>query len=153
MDRRIIVSNGKKYLVNCAGWNDDVGSGAPIGTLWIQSITDGRWYDVTLTGTSASAGIYVNPTPLSWYSPSQDFGYQLLSYSGSVYQVYLSGSGASASMISSTTPWPISSDYKPYLFLQSTDSNFYSVYVTGSSTLFVDQNSKINFNRPPTGSL
>jgi hypothetical protein len=144
MDRRVVISNGKKYIVNCAGWNDDVGPSASPGTLWMRSITDDRWYSVTLTGTSASTAIYVNPTPLSWYSPGPDFGYQLLSYSGSVYQVYLSGSGASARITASTTPWPISSDYKSELFLQSTDSNFYSVYVTGSKSLFVDQNSKIS---------
>lgn len=139
MIKRIIIKNGKKYIVNTAGWNDDVGPGVPAGTLWMQSITDGNWYAVTLTGTSASAALSINQTPLTL--TTNDLGYQLVldSYSGSVAQVYLSGSASAVTAIVAT--WPLSSDYKPYLWLQSTDGNYYNVNVSGSS-LVVDQNSK-----------
>ena len=137
MIKRVIIKNGKKYIVNTAGWNDDVGPGAPAGTLWMQSITDGNWYAVTLTGTSASAALSINQTPLTL--ATNDLGYQLVLGSGSVYQVYLSGSAGAVS--SKTAVWPINDDYKPYLWLKSTDGNYYNVNISCSS-LKVDQNSK-----------
>ena len=87
MTKRVIIRNGKKYIVNVPDWGDSgdevgVGPGGPLGTLWMQSITDGNWYAITLTGTSGSsvnsASLSVNQTPLTWQSPGQDFGYQLL---------------------------------------------------------------------------
>lgn len=139
MNRRIVIKNGKKYLVNTAGWNDDVGPGAPLGTLWMQSITDGNWYAVTLTGTSASAAISINQTPLAL--STSDLGYQLISSNngGAVYQIYLSGSAGSVAIKNAL--WPITSDWKPYFLLQSTDGNYYNVNVAGGN-LVVDQNSK-----------
>ncbi len=153
MIKKTIIKNGVKYIVNAPGWNDDVGPGAPAGTLWMQSITDGNWYAINLIGTSGSTAIYVNPTPLTWQSPGQDFPYQLLYcyQNDNVYQTYLSGSGANVTMSISQTPWPVSGDYKPYLWLQSiTDQYFYAVYAkSGSITLFVDQNSKKWMYPPP----
>ena len=146
MIRRTIIKNGKKYLVNAPGWEDGIGSLAPPGTLWEQSITDNSWYSVNVFGPSGSVVTYVNSTPLTWQSPGQDFGYQLLynDFDGNVYQVYLSGSGIDADLLISQTPWPLNSDYKPYLFLQSvTDNYFYKVYASGSVgsvELVVDQN-------------
>jgi len=137
MIKRTIIKNGKKYIVNTAGWNDDVGPGAPAGTLWMQSATDGNWYAVTLTGTSASAALSINQIPLTL--ATNDLGYQLVLGSGSVYQVYLSGSAGS--VVIKTAAWPIDDDYKPYLRLLSNDGNFYNVNISGSS-LLVDQNSK-----------
>lgn len=137
MIKKTIIKNGVKYIVNVPGWNDDVGPGAPAGTLWMRSITDNNWFAVTLTGTSASAALSINQTPLTF--ATNDLGYQLVLGSGSVYQVYLSGSAGAVT--SKVAVWPLNSDYKPYLWLQSTDRNFYKVNVSGSS-LLVDQNSK-----------
>jgi hypothetical protein len=139
MIRKTVIRNGKKYIVNTAGWNDDVGPGAPAGTLWMRSATDNNWYAVTLTGTSASAAISINQTPLTL--ATSDLGYQLVfdGYNGVVAQVYLSGSAGS--VVTKIASWPISSDYKPYLMLKSIDGNFYHVNVSGSA-LVVDQNSK-----------
>jgi len=148
MERRIVKKDGKKYLVNVSGYNDDVGPLAPAGTLWLQSITDNLWYSVNLTGTSASAARYVNPVSLDWQSVGgQDFGYQLVQNitNNQVYQVYLSGSGAAATVLVSNNSWSLNTDYKPYLYLTSiSDNNFYIVNITGSVALIVDQNSKWN---------
>jgi len=144
MLKRVIIRNGKKYIVNVVSWDScdeaGVGPGAPAGTLLMQSITDGLWYEITLTGTSGSAVVSVNQTASAWKSPGQDFGYQLvLGGGGSVYQVYLSGSAGS--VVIKTAAWPLSGDYKPCLRLLSNDGNFYNVNISGSS-LLVDQNSK-----------
>ena len=155
MNRRIILKNGKKYIVNCSGWNDDVGPGAPAGTLWMQSISDGLWYEVNITGTSGSTSLYVNPTPLTWQSPGQDLGYQLLLCpdDNKVYQTYLSGSASNVTMSVSQTSWPISSDYKPYLFLTSiTDGYMYPVYIRSGSIYFeINDNGRVwmNGGTPP----
>ena len=148
MQRRIVVNNGKKYLVN-APFSEEVGSLAPMGTLWMQSITDNKWYSVNLTGTSASndLALYVNQTPLTWESPGQDFGYQLLYCyeNGNVYQTYLSGSAGNVTMSISQTPWSSNFDYKPYLLLQSlTDNYFYTVSAkSGSIYLYSNPNSRV----------
>lgn len=144
MLKRVIIRNGKKYIVNVASWDScdeaGVGPGAPAGTLLMKSITDSNWYEVTLTGTSGSAAVSVNQTASTWKSPGQDFGYQLILGSGSVvYQVYLSGSAGAVT--TKVAAWPLGGDYKPYLFMKSTDGNFYNVGVSGSS-LLVNQNSK-----------
>ena len=153
MIKKIVISNGKKYMVNTAGWNDDVGPGAPMGTLWMIS-TDGKWYAVTLTGTSGSAAVAINQTPLGWQAPSigQDLGYQLLQHvNGNVYQVYLTGNAGAVTMNVNQTPWTNPLDYKTSLFLKSvTDSCFYNVYVSGGGpiVLSVNQNTKTNLNQP-----
>jgi hypothetical protein len=54
---------------------DGIGSGCSVGILWMKS-TDDNWYEIALTGTSASAAILVNQTPLAWQDNS--LGYQLL---------------------------------------------------------------------------
>ena len=146
MIKKTVIKNGKKYIVNAPGWEDGIGPSAPAGTLWMRSATDGKWYFMNVFGPSGSVDVYTDPTPLTWQSPGQDFGYQLLYnyYDGNVYQVYLSGSGAAADIYISQTPWLISSDYKPYLWLQSiTDGYFYEVYASGSIgsvELVVNQN-------------
>ncbi len=134
MIKRVIIKDGKKYIVNCASWNDDVGPGAPPGTLWEQSITDGNWYNINVSGSGMNAVIYI--TTSSWQSPGQDYGYQLVqATNGEVYQVYLSGSGTNATLQVAQTPWPIQSDYKPYLYLLSvTDGNYYDVYLFAETT-------------------
>lgn len=136
MIQKIVINNGKKYVVNAPGWNDDVGPGAPTGVLWLKSITDSMWYEVKLTGSPASS-FSVNPTPLTL--STNDLGYQLLqSTNGNVYQVYLSGSGAGVTVLLNTSPWPVDDDFKSNLFLQSkTDGFGYSVVVQGT-TLTID---------------
>jgi hypothetical protein len=147
MQKRIVINKGKTYLVNAPS-TEDVGSLAPMGTLWMQSITDNNWYSINLTGTSASndLAIYVNQTPLEWESPGQDFGYQLLYCydNNTVYQTYLSGSAGNVTMSISQTPWSSNFDYKPYLLLQSlTDSYFYTVSArSGSIYLFPNPTSR-----------
>ena len=162
MRKLVVIRNGKKYLVNTPDWGDSgdesgVGSPAPVGILWMRSITDGLWYEITLNGTSGSfvnsSSLSVNQTPLTW--TSNDLGYQLLLCpdNNQVYQTYLSGSAGSVSMSISQTPWPISSDYKPYLWMQSTaDRYFYPVYArSGSVYLWTDQNGRVwmNGGTPP----
>ncbi len=145
MIRKIVIRNGKKYIVNTAGWNDDVGPGGPAGTLWMQS-TDGNWYTVSLTGTSGSAAISINQTPLTL--TTNDIGYQYLYGTGnSAYQVYLSGNAGSVTINVNPSPISTVSDYKPYFNLQSTDGYFYQIYLSGSSNvLTVNQNSGIQIN-------
>jgi hypothetical protein len=143
MQRRIVKKGSKTYIVNVVGWEDGIGSGGTVGTLWGESISDGYWYSVNVSGPSGSVVPYINSTPTSLIS--NDLGYQLLynSFDGNVYQVYLSGSGLSADLLVSQTPWSINNDYKPYLLLQSiTDNYFYKVYASGSAgsvELVVDQ--------------
>jgi len=145
MIQKIVVKNGKKYIVNTAGWNDDVGPGAPNGTLWMQS-TDGNWYSVNVTGTSGSAAISINQTPVNLFT--NDIGYQLLYSNNNAYQVYLSGSSGGVTLKVNTTPWIPSTNYKPWLNLKSTsDGNLYQVYLSGSvPAIAVNQNSKISLN-------
>lgn len=130
--KRIIISNGKKYVVNTPGWNDEVGPGSPPGTLWLQSETDGLWYEVKLTGAPASS-FYVNPTPLTL--ATNDLGYQyVLSSDGNVYRIYLTGTGTGATVMLDPTALPTSLNYKSNLYLQSvTDEKGYGVYVQGTS--------------------
>lgn len=158
MQQRIVVSNGKKYRVNCPS-SEDVGPACSPGTLWMQS-SDLLWYAINLTGTSASNNLSfsVNQTPLTWVSPGgQDFGYQILACVDNTasYQVYLSGSAGYVTCSISQTPWAYDqSNTKPYLFLQSiTDGYFYRVYAkTGSIFLYPDPYSRIwmNNDSPPS---
>ena len=125
-----------------------IGSGCAIGTLWMQS-TDNNWYEINITGSSGSAAVYVNQTPLIWQDNS--LGYQLLQANGGdVYKVYLSGSSGDVSMSIEQTPWPSNLDYKPYLFMRSaTDGCFYVVSASVSASVVsvgVNQNSKIFLN-------
>lgn len=157
MMRLIRIVNGKKYLVNAPGWNDEVGPASAPGHIWMQS-NDGNWYDVSLTGTSGSAAVFINPTPLNWASPlGIDYPFQLLydQTNGGVYQVYLTGTGAGTTLNVSQSAYYNSSSYKPYLLLQSTDRFFYPLFVSGAGpiTVQVNQNGRIDLNRPPTGSL
>lgn len=46
--KRPILSGGKRYIVNCVSWDEGIGPGGPVGTLWLQS-TDGSWYAVNVS--------------------------------------------------------------------------------------------------------
>lgn len=148
MQKMIVTKDGKKYMVTAPGWNDDVGPGGPAGTLWMES-TDGNWYAVNVTGTSGSAVVSVNQTPLTVFT--NDIGYQLLydASNGNTYQVFLSGTAGSVTINVNPVPWAASTSPKPYFSLQSvTDGSFYQVYLTGAVTpvLTVNQNSKTTVN-------
>ena len=149
MQKRIVITNGRKYIVNAVAWDDSgPGSGAPAGQIWLKS-TDGNWYAVSVTGTSSSAALVVNQTPLGWIDPGgQAFGYSLIkSNDGNVYSCSLSGSGGHTAVVVSSTPWSNQNDYNPFWFLQSpTDGCYYNVALSGSSppVLVVNQNSKAN---------
>jgi hypothetical protein len=150
MQKRIIINGGKKYVVNVCDF-DGVGSLCPAGTLWMQS-SDSNWYFVNLTGTSGSnnLAVYVNQTPLDWQSPGQDFPYQLLYNisNGNVYQVYLSGTAGSVTILVNSTPAPSNMDYKPYLYLQSiTDGSFHIVSLSGvPPVLTIEDNGTVTPN-------
>lgn len=145
MIQKVVINNktGKKYVVNCPGWNDGVGPGAPAGTLWMQSQTDNNWYAINVSGTNNLVDVYVNPTTIGW--ESNDLGFQLLynNTDGNVYQVYLTGTGAGTTIEVNQTPWITELDFKPYLLLQSiTDGLFHRTYISGNAgsvTLSVDQ--------------
>lgn len=148
IQKMIVKKDGKKYMVTAPGWNDDVGMGGPTGTLWMQS-TDGKWYAVNVTGTSGSAVVSINQTPLP--VNTNDLGYQLLydSANGNTYQVFLSGTAGSVTINVNPVPWAGNNGYKPFFNLQSvTDGSFYQVYLSGAVTpvLTVNQNSKTTVN-------
>ena len=145
MIKKTVIKNGKKYIVNAPGWEDGIGPGAPDGTLWMRS-TDLNWYAVTLTGTSGSAAISINQTPLTWQSPGGDAGFELVynNTTNKPHQVLLTGNAGAVAISVNQTPWSNLLDYKPFLGLKSTDGNFYYVFVSGTpvSVLSVNQNSK-----------
>lgn len=125
-----------------------IGSGCDVGILWMKS-TDDNWYQISLTGTSASAAISVNQTPLAWTDNS--LGYQLLRASDAkVYQVFLSGSAGDVTMSIQQNSQSNDYDYKPHLLMKSiTDGYFYAVSASVSASvvsLVVNQNSKVWLN-------
>lgn len=122
-----------------------IGFGCEPGRLWMKS-TDGNWYELTLSGSSGSAAISVNQTPLTLQDNS--LGYQLLQANDNkVYQVTISGSSGSVAIAISQTAWANSFDYKPNLFMKSlTDQCFYvvsAVNTSGTISLVVNQSTKI----------
>lgn len=136
MNRIVKIVNGKRYLVNVAGWNDDVGPGAPAGQLWMQSSTTGEWYPVYIVGSSESPSsltMSVSQSVLPWQSA--DWGTQLVACNdGFSYIVYLTGSVTSASLFVSQSAYGSGSLGKPSLVLKSiTDGNYYSVNLVSGS--------------------
>jgi len=127
MTKRIIIKNGKKYIVNVPSWGEGIGSGGPIGTLWMKSITDGNWYPVNVSGPPAASVVSVTQTSLG-YQDNQ-LGNQLLPCDdGLSYIVYLTGVPNAVTFTVTQTPFTGSNVPKPNLLLQSvTNSNFYMV--------------------------
>ena len=132
MQKRIVIKNGKKFIVNAPCWSDGVGSGAPQGTLWMMS-TDNKWYPVNVSGSAPNIVVYVSQSALTWQSPSQDAGNQLLlANNGNSYLVYLSGSVPNVNFYVSQTPFNASP--KLNLLLSSvTDGKFYVVALNATS--------------------
>lgn len=150
MQQRIVVNKGKKYIVNCVGWEDmGIGPGFAVGQLTLKSYTDLYWYIVSASGSVGTASVYVSQSVLTAFGTSsyydQNYPYQLLySTDGNTYQVYLSGSAPNATVMVSQSMWATGSyirnwqnaiidTAKPYLYLQSiTDGNFYTFYLSSS---------------------
>lgn len=148
MQKRIIINNGKKYLVNVATDTGGVGAGFSVGQLVVKSITDRYWYVVVASGSTNQVSASVSQSQLTYYGTSSfydiNYPYQLLTANnGNKYALYLSGSAPSATLIVSQSAFTGSADGKPYLLLQNiTDKNYYRAYLSSSVatvTLKVDQ--------------
>ena len=162
MQQRMIISKGKKYLVNCPGDEAGVGAGFAVGQLTLKSYDDLYWYIITASGSSPNASVYVSESQLSYYGTSSFYDlnapYQLLGSSdGNTYQVYLTGTAPNATVtvsqsIYATGSYITSSNgtgsyviltAKPFLILQSiTDFNYYIASlqtISGVTSLVVGQ--------------
>lgn len=140
MQKRIVISNGKKFLVNAPGYEDGVGPGASVGTLWMSE-GSASWFAVVITGSKNTAVLSVSQSRLPYTDNS--LGYQLVSGDdGRSYFVYLSGNLPTVTFNVSQSAYTGSASSKPNLLIQSsTDSNFYKVYLhnsAGTITAVVD---------------
>ena len=142
MIKKIVIKNGKKYIVNAPGWEDGIGAGRSVGTLWMLS-DDASWYAVSISGSGAFADVYVDQTALSWADNS--LGIQLvLCDNGNSYETYLLGTSPTVTFNVSQSAYSGSSPPKPYLFLESSaDHNFYVVTL-------VDNAGTIEYSVSPT---
>jgi len=126
MQKRTIIKNGRKYIVNAPGWEDGIGPGCPTGTLWLKS-NNGSWYAVNATGIAGSVTTVVNQTTIGYQDNS--LGSQIVACDdGKSYLVYLTGVPNSVTLTISQSAYGTASiNAKPYLLLQSTDRNYYIV--------------------------
>jgi hypothetical protein len=146
MRKRIIIRNGKKYIVNTpdyggCGWEDGIGAGAQVGTLWMVS-SDGQWYTINASGSAPLVGIYVDQTSLGYADNNP--GLQLLTCDdGNKYFVYLTGAPTSVAFTVSQSAYTGSADGKPDLLLRSINDGDYYVVVlhndSGTIEAFVSQ--------------
>lgn len=147
MQQRVVVNNGKRYIVNTVGWEDGVGAGFPLGALVMKSITDKFWYIIYASGSANDVSASVSQSALSFPTESyfdQNYPYQLLGFDAtSSYVVYLSGSAPNTALVVSQSRFTGSSEPKPSLLLQNiTDGNYYTAYLSASAGaigLFVNQ--------------
>ena len=130
MQRRVVISKGKRFLVNAPSWGDGVGPGASIGTLWMSE-GSASWFAVSVTG-HGSASLQVSASAFPNYTDNS-LGYQLLAANdGRSYFIYLRGTPPSLQV--SQSAYTGSASPKPNLLLQSTtDSNFYPVYLQNNA--------------------
>lgn len=142
MIKKIVIKNGKKYSVNAPGWDDGIGAGCPVGTLWMLS-DDASWYAVQVSGSGGGADVYVDQTALTYVDNA--LGIQLvLCDNGNSYETYLLGTSPTVTFNVSQSAYSGSSPPKPYLFLESiTDHNFYVVTL-------VDNVGTIEYSVSPT---
>ncbi|HQI46554.1 MAG TPA: hypothetical protein PLC59_10905 [Bacteroidales bacterium] len=155
MQQRIVVSNGKRFRVNCPT-EDGVGAGFAAGQLVMKSFDDNKWYIVTASGSAGDVDIHVNQSPLPFtYGPvysqqqltasivdnqsffEQNFPYQIVaSDDGNAYAVYLTGTPPTVTFTISQSIYgkayitnSLNAHFdiaKPHLFLQNiTDGNYY----------------------------
>lgn len=147
MQKRIVHSKGKTYIVNCPGGDDGIGAGCPSGTAWLQDESN-AWYSVQLTGLSGSLDFSITAIPATSHSVgmnANDFGFQIVQANdGLNYQVSIDSAGPTI-VISQTQSHYNSS--KPYLFLQSkSDSAYYYVSAlntAGTKTLVINDNTRM----------
>lgn len=150
MQRRVIITNGVRQLVNVAGWEDGIGAGFATGQLVMKSFTDLKWYIVTTSGSSPSAAIYISQSALPFATSSfydQNYPYQLVACNdGLAYKVYLTGTAPTVTLTisqSASGPAYITSSTgaridiaKPNLLLQSiSDFNYYQVTLNNSASV------------------
>lgn len=111
MQQRVVISKGKRYLVNVATNDDGIGAGFSVGQLVMKSYTDGLWYVTTASGSAGNVVPFVSQSALPFQSGSiwtqnevtasrlpwpsfyeQNFPYQILGCNdGKAYQVFLDG--------------------------------------------------------------
>jgi hypothetical protein len=123
MQQRVILSGGKRYLVNVAANDDGVGPGFAVGQMVLKSYTDQRWYVVTASGSYTTATAYVSQSALGFVP------------TGSIYYQY----DNTASVQVAPTFFEQNS---PYQLLACNDRLAYRVYLTGTAptaTLTVSQ--------------
>lgn len=140
MQKRIVISNGKKYIVNTPGWEGGAGAGSSIGTLWMSE-GSASWFAIVVTGSKNTAQVAVSQSRLPYTDNS--LGYQLLAGDdGRSYFVYLSGNTPTVTLNASQSAYTGSASPKPNLLIQSsTDNNFYKIYLhnaAGTIQVIVD---------------
>lgn len=137
MQKRTVLSGGKRYLVNVAT-DDGIGAGFALGQLVVKSISDLYWYVVVASGSANNVTTSISQSKLETFGTSSyydiNYPYQLLAATnGNTYAVYLSGSAPNASLIISQSAYTGSAEPKPYLLLQNvTDRNYYRAYLSAS---------------------
>lgn len=145
MQKRVIISKGKKYIVNCVGGDEGIGAGCPSGTAWLADGSN-NWFSVQLTGLSSSLSLVATAIPAASQSvgmQSNDFPFQIVQADdGLNYQVSI----AVGAVVIAQTPSAYNSS-KPFLFLQSiTDSAYYYVWAkntAGTITLVINDNTRM----------
>lgn len=138
MQKRLMINNGKKYIVNVASDDNGIGAGFAVGMLVMKSYTDGYWYTINSSGSVGQVTASISQSRLETFGTSSyydiNYPYQLLrATNGNTYALYLSGSAPAASLIISQSAYTGSADPKPYLLLQNmTDGNYYRAYLSAS---------------------
>ncbi len=126
MMRKVVISNGRKYLVTVPGGvdNEGVGPGSPIGSFWMVSFS-GSWFQVSAQFSSSATAVYVSQSVLTYQS--NDLGIQLISCNDShSYYCYLTGNPPTVTFVVSQSAYTGSDQPKPNILLHSiTDNNFY----------------------------
>lgn len=146
MQRRIIVSNGKRFLVNVPA-EDGIGAGFPTGFVTVKSTTDSRWYLFTASGSAGNVTASISQSALSFPTSSYydlNMPFQLVkSTNNNSYAVYINNTAPTASLFVSQSAYTGSAEAKPFLLLYNiTDGNYYRAYLSSSgttTTLAVDQ--------------
>ena len=137
MQKRTVLSGGKRYLVNVAT-DDGIGAGFAVGQLVVKSISDRYWYVVVASGSANNVIASISQSRLEKFGTSSyydiNYPYQLLrATNNKTYALYLNGSAPAASLVVSQSAYTGSAEPKPYLLLQNiTDKNYYRAYLSAS---------------------
>lgn len=155
MQQRVVINNGKRYLINVATNDDGIGAGFAVGQLVMKSYTDNLWYILTASGSAGSVAVFVSQSALPFQSGSswkqfdftassvpapsyyeQNYPYQIIAADdGLAYQVFITGSAPSVSVFVSQSALYTASvtldnnavidRAKPYLLLQNITNGDY----------------------------